>query len=82
MMRFSREARQQKAVLEALATVGDAGMTPLALAVTTQLPEQRLQAILKRLIEVGAVTRGVDRHPAGARISRSRYRLALPRQRM
>jgi hypothetical protein len=81
MMRFSREARQKKAVLEALAMVGDAGMTPLTLALTTELPEHRLQEILQRLIDTGVVTRRVDCQAAGARIGRSRYRLELPRQR-
>ena len=52
-MRFGRDARQQRVVLEALEEVGDAGMSPNALAVTTQLPEQRLQMILQRLIETG-----------------------------
>jgi DNA-binding IclR family transcriptional regulator len=79
MMRFGREARQQRVVLEALEAVGDAGMSPNALAVTTQLPEQRLQVILQRLIESGAVDRRVERHPAGYRITRSRYRIAMGR---
>ena len=76
-MWFRREARQQRVVLEALEAVGDAGMSPNALAVTTQLPEQRLQVILQRLIESGRVDRRVDRHPAGYRITRSRYRIAM-----
>ena len=76
-MRFGREARQQRVVLEALEAVGEAGMTPNSLAVTTQLPEQRLQDILQRLIETGVVDRRVERHPAGYRITRSRYRLAM-----
>jgi DNA-binding IclR family transcriptional regulator len=76
-MRFGREARQQRVVLEALEAVGDAGMSPNALAVTTQLPEQHLQVVLQRLIETGLVDRRVERHPTGYRITRSRYRLAL-----
>jgi DNA-binding IclR family transcriptional regulator len=79
-MWFRREARQQKVVLEALEAVGDAGMSPNALAVTTQLPEQRLQVILQRLIDTGVVDRRVDRHPAGYRVTRSRYRLAMGHQ--
>jgi DNA-binding IclR family transcriptional regulator len=76
-MRFGREARQQKVVLEALEAVGDAGMSPNALAVTTELPEQRLQVILQRLIDTGVVDRSLERHPTGYRITRSRYRLAM-----
>jgi DNA-binding IclR family transcriptional regulator len=76
-MWFRREARQQRVVLEALEAVGDAGMSPNALAVTTQLPEQRLQVILQELIESGRVDRRVDRHPAGYRVTRSRYRIAM-----
>jgi len=76
-MRFRQEARQQRVVLKALETVGDAGMSPNALAVTTQLPEQRLQLILQQLIDTGLVDRRIDRHPAGYRITRSRYRLAM-----
>jgi hypothetical protein len=52
-------------------------MSPNALAVTTQLPEQRLQVILQELIESGRVDRRVDRHPAGYRVTRSRYRIAM-----
>jgi DNA-binding IclR family transcriptional regulator len=77
MLRFGRVARQQRVVLEALEAVGDAGMSPNALAVTTQLPEQRLQVILQQLIDTGLVDRRVDRHPTGYRITRSRYRLAM-----
>lgn len=76
-MRFGREARQKRAVLEALQAVGEAGMSPNALAVTTQLPEQRLQVILQRLIDTGLVDRRIERHPTGYRITRSRYRLAM-----
>jgi hypothetical protein len=45
--------------------------------VTTQLPEQRLQVILQRLIDTGLVDRRIERHPTGYRITRSRYRLAM-----
>jgi predicted transcriptional regulator len=79
-MRFGREARQARVVLEALEAVGDAGMSPNALAVTTQLPEQRLQIILQRLIDTGRIDRRVERHPAGYRITRSRYRIAMGQQ--
>lgn len=77
-MRIGREARQEKQVLEALATVGDSGMTPLALAVTTQLPEQRLALILQRLIDSGSVTRLTERYQSGTRIGRQRYCIVLP----
>jgi DNA-binding IclR family transcriptional regulator len=76
-MRFGRGARQQRVVLEALEAVGESGMSPNALAVTTQLPEQRLALILQQLIDAGQVDRRVDRHPQGYRITRSRYRLAM-----
>ena len=79
MRGFGREARQQRQVLEALATVGEAGMTPMALAVTTQLPEHQLQSILQQLTDTGLVQRRTERHPAGTRIGRSRYRIAMPR---
>ena len=79
-MWFGREARQQRAVLEALEAVGDAGMSPNALAVTTQLPEHRLQVILQRLIDRGVVDRRIERHPTGYRITRSRYRLSMGHQ--
>ena len=72
----SREARQRKTVLEALEAVGDVGMSPNTLAVTTQLPEQRLEATLQRLVDNGLVDRRVERHPTGLRITRPRYRLA------
>jgi DNA-binding IclR family transcriptional regulator len=76
-MRFGRVARQQQLVLEALEAVGDAGMSPNALAVTTELPEPRLAMILQQLIDTGMVDRRVERHPAGYRVTRSRYRLAM-----
>jgi predicted transcriptional regulator len=82
-MRFRRRARQQRVVLDALAAVGDSGMTPLALAVTTQLPEPRLDAILQELIEDGAVVeRRVEEPPTAARVATLRYHLTLPRQRV
>jgi hypothetical protein len=75
-MRLAREARERKAVLAALQAVGDAGMSPITLALTTQLPEQRLEATLQRLVDTGLVDRRVERHPIGLRITRPRYRLA------
>jgi hypothetical protein len=71
-----REARQRKAVLAALEAAGDLGMSPNALAVTTQLPEQRLAATLRQLVDDGQVDRRQEWHPAGLRITRARYRLA------
>jgi predicted transcriptional regulator len=76
-MWFGRVARQQKVVLEALEAVGESGMSPNALAVTTQLPEQRLQVILQELIDTGRIDRRIDKHPTGYRITRSRYRLTM-----
>jgi DNA-binding IclR family transcriptional regulator len=52
--------RQQRVVLQALAEVGAAGMTPNSLEVVTELPEPRLHAILNRLIEAGLVCRRGD----------------------
>jgi hypothetical protein len=52
-------------------------MSPNALAVTTELPEPRLAMILQQLIDTGMVDRRVERHPAGYRVTRSRYRLAM-----
>jgi len=73
-----RSARQRKAVLAALEAVGDVGMSPNTLAVTTQLPEPRLEATLQELVDTGLVDREQDRHPAGLRITRPRYHLATP----
>lgn len=75
-MWFRRDARHCDAVLAALATVGASGMTPLALAVTVDLPEARLQVILERLLHAGRIDRRVDAAAAVARLRRSRYRLA------
>jgi DNA-binding IclR family transcriptional regulator len=72
----ARAARQRKAVLAALEAVGDAGMSPNTLAVTTQLPEPRLEATLQELVDTGLVGREQDRHPTGLRITRPRYHLA------
>lgn len=78
-MQFRRESRQRDAVLAALATVGQSGMTPLALAVTIDLPEARLQAILERLVRAGLIARKLDRWldgwAAAPRLCRPRYHL-------
>jgi hypothetical protein len=52
-----RRPRQQRTVLEALAEVGPAGMTPNSLEVTTELPESRLNEALHGLIAEGLVCR-------------------------
>jgi hypothetical protein len=52
-----RRPRQQRTVLEALAEVGPAGMTPNSLEVTTELPEPRLNEALQDLIAAGLVCR-------------------------
>ncbi len=56
-MRLGRRIRPERAVLEALATVGEVGMSSVSLAVTTDLPEGRLQAALDHLLVVGLVHR-------------------------
>jgi DNA-binding MarR family transcriptional regulator len=55
-----RRLHQQRAVLEALAEVGPAGMTPNSLEVTTELTEPRLNAALRSLIADGLVCRQAD----------------------
>lgn len=73
-MWFRRTARDGRAVLAALSTVGDAGMTALALAVTLNQSETRLHVILDRLLRAGLIHRSVD--SAGVtHLRRSRYRL-------
>jgi len=52
-----RRPRQQRTVLEALAEVGPAGLTPNGLEVTTELPEPRLNAALQDLMAAGLVCR-------------------------
>ena len=49
--------RGRKAVLSALAAVGDQGMTLFALGVAVDLPEPDLQALLNRLVLSGHVRR-------------------------
>lgn len=53
-------SRERRAVLTALAAVGDSGMTLLALGVAVNLPEPALQAVLERLIATGHVRRCGD----------------------
>jgi hypothetical protein len=70
---FWRRFRPRRAVLDALAEVGPSGMTPNALEVTTELSEPRLNAVLRRLLDAGLVTR---RPAGGADVLRSgRYLL-------
>jgi DNA-binding IclR family transcriptional regulator len=52
--------RRRRTVLDALAQVGKAGMTPNSLEVTTDIPEPLLNATLVDLIEAGLVTQRVD----------------------
>lgn len=77
-MRFGKQARRQRVVIDALEAVGESGMTPLALAVTTELPEAQLQTILNDLTECGVLDRRADRRSANGPAARTRYRLALP----
>ena len=79
-MVFRRKARRERAVLEALATAGEAGMTPLTLAVTTQLPEEELTAAVEQLVRDGAVTCWSERRPSpSGLLGRSGYRLTVRR---
>ena len=48
-------------MLDALAQVGEAGMTPNSLEVTTELNEQVLNAALVDLMDAGLVKQRVDR---------------------
>ena len=57
-----RRPRQQRTVLEALAEVGPAGLTPNGLEVTTELPEPRLNEALQDLMAAGLVCRQ-GKHP-------------------
>lgn len=52
---FWQGLRHRRTVLAALGAGGDAGMTELTLAVTTELPEPRLHAVLRKLAEDGLV---------------------------
>jgi len=77
-MRVCGNGRGRKAVLSALAAVGEQGMTLFALGVAVDLPEPDLQALLNRLVlsgHVRCVGDGVGIAPAGAS-GRALYRLA------
>jgi len=56
-----RRIRHQRTVLEALAEVGPAGMTPNSLEVTTELAEPELKATLQELMAAGLVCRQAKR---------------------
>ena len=75
-MRVRGNGRGRKAVLSALAAVGEQGMTLFALGVAVDLPEPDLQALLNRLVLSGHVRciGEVGVSPAGS--SRTLYRLA------
>ena len=75
-MHWGRDAKQHRAVLDALSTVGEAGLTALALAVMTDLPESRLEAILEELTAAGLIARRLDPQVAVARVRRSSYQIA------
>jgi hypothetical protein len=83
-MRVCGNGRGRKAVLSALAAVGEQGMTLFALGVAVDLPEPDLQAVLNRLVLSGHVR--CMGEPIGLS-GRARYRLArrpvihLPAQR-
>jgi DNA-binding HxlR family transcriptional regulator len=51
--------RCRRTVLDALAQVGSAGMTPNSLEVTTELTEPVLNAALEELMRAGLVTQRV-----------------------
>lgn len=75
-MWIRRESRQGRAVLAALASVGEAGMTPLTLAVITDLPETRLDTVLAQPTRAGLVDRRTDPLATVTQLGRSRYLLA------
>lgn len=74
-MRTLGNGRERKAVLSALAAVGDQGITLFALGVAVDLPEPDLQALLNRLVLSGHVRCLAD--PPVARVGQPtpRYRL-------
>ena len=74
-MRICGNGRGRKAVLSALAAVGEQGMTLFALGVAVDLPESDLQALLNRLVLSGHV-RCVGESSASGPSPRARYRLA------
>lgn len=68
--------RGRKAVLSALAAVGEHGMTLFALGVAVDLPEQDLQTVLDRLVSSGHVRRTGECGYATLGSASPRYRLA------
>jgi len=68
--------RGRKAVLSALAAVGDQGMTLFALGVAVDLPEPDLQALLNRLVLSGHVRRLGEGGVAMVGPAMERYRLS------
>lgn len=78
-MRVCGNGRGRKAVLTALAAVGEQGMTLFALGVAVDLSEPDLQALLNRLVLSGHVRCTGEPAEVGAGFissGRSRYRLA------
>jgi hypothetical protein len=75
-MRVCGNGRGRKAVLSALASVGDQGMTLFALGVAVDLPEPDLQALLNRLVLSGHVRCVGESEIAPAGSGRALYRLA------
>jgi DNA-binding IclR family transcriptional regulator len=75
-MRVCGNGRGRKAVLSALAAVGDQGMTLFALGVAVDLPEPDLQALLNRLVLSGHVRCVGDAGMAAVGSGRALYRLA------
>ena len=72
-----RGGRATRAVMTALESAGEEGMTPVALAVILDLPEAMLQEALERLTRDGLVTRRLVRRGAVSWLCRSRY-FAIP----
>ena len=75
-MRVRGNGRGRKAVLSALAAVGDQGMTLFALGVAVDLPEPDLQALLNRLVLSGHVRCVGEFGVAPAGSNRALYRLS------
>ena len=75
-MRVLGNGRGRRAVLSALAAVGDQGMTLFALGVAVDLPEPDLQALLNRLVLSGHVRCVGDTGLAPTGGTRMLYRLA------
>lgn len=59
-MLFRRDVRHERAVLDALAMVGDAGMTAIGLAMSLGEPEAHVGATLDRLTGAGLVGHSVE----------------------